>query len=273
MYALVLAGGRPSPQDPLYPLTQGRPKALLPLLGKPMLQWVLDALNASQRITHLLVFGVTERDYPWDIRKEVTFFPGQGSMVRNVLHGLQTLARSGHPDEPVLLVSGDVPAITGAILDWVAENALRLGLPVIYHVVKRQAMEARFPGVKRTYVRLRDMEVCGADVNVAHTRLAFREDDLWERIVAARKSPWRQASLIGWGTLLRLLLRRLTLEEAVRRVRERLGLEATALVSPYPEMAMDVDKPQHVTLLERFLRNRQATGEAASGRPSPQGGA
>lgn len=258
MYALVLAGGHPGPGDPLFPLTQGKPKALLPLLGRPMLQWVLDALNASQHITHLLIFGVSEKDYPWDVRKEARFVPGQGSMVRNVLYGLQTLARSGHGDEPVLLVSGDVPAITGGILDWVAENAMRLRFPVIYHVVERRAMEKRFPGVKRTYVRLRDMEVCGADVNVAHTRLAFREDNLWERIVAARKSPWKQATLIGWGTLLRLLLRRLTLEEAVRRVRERLGLEATALVSPYPEMAMDVDKPQHVSLVEAFLRQRSS---------------
>lgn len=258
MEALVLAGGHPGPDDPLYPFTQGKPKALMPLAGKPMLQWVLDALNASQWVTRLHIFGITERDHPWTLAKEARFYPNQGSMVQNILHGLRVLVKEGHKDEPVLLVSGDVPAITGAILDWVVENAQRIGLPVIYHVVERKAMEERFPGVKRTYVRLKDVEVCGADVNVAHTRLAYREDDLWERIVAARKSPWKQASLMGWGTLMRLLARRLTLDEAVQRVRQRLNLEATAVVSPYPEMAMDVDKPQHVAILEAFLR--QARG-------------
>ena len=254
MHALVLAGGRATPEDPLYDLIPNQPKALLPLAGKPMLQWVLDALNASRWVTRLHVFGITGQEYPWEIRKEARFLPDQGSMVRNILYGLKLLVQEGHRDEPVLLVSGDVPAVTGEILDWVVENARRLGRQAIYHVVTREAMERRFPGVKRTYVKLRDLEVCGADVNVAHTRLAGREDDLWERIHAARKKPWKQAALIGWDTLLRLLLRRLTLEEAVRRVRERLNLDATAVVSPYPEMAMDVDKPEHVRIMEDYLR-------------------
>jgi len=108
-------------------------------------------------------------------------------------------------------------------------------------------------------------------VNIAHPRLAYREDDLWERLVAARKSPWKQASLMGWGTLLRLLLNRLTLEEAVQRVRRRLNLEATAVVSPYPEMAMDVDKPQHVAIMERFLREHrnERTSSQAPARGAP----
>ncbi len=257
MHALVLAGGRATPEDPLYDLIPNQPKALLPLAGKPMLQWVLDALNASRWVTRLHVFGITGQEYPWEIRKEARFLPDQGSMVRNILYGLKLLVQEGHRDEPVLLVSGDVPAVTGEILDWVVENARRLGRQAIYHVVTREAMERRFPGVKRTYVKLRDLEVCGADVNVAHTRLAGREDDLWERIHAARKNPMKQAALIGWGTLLRLLLRRLSLEEAVQRVRDRLNLDAEAVVSPYPEMAMDVDKPQHVSILESFLKERQ----------------
>ncbi len=271
MDALVLAGGHATQDDPLFSLIPHRPKALLPLAGKPMLQWVLDALNASQKVTRLHIFGVSEKDYDWHIEKDARFYPDQGSMVQNILHGLRTLVREGRKDEPVLLVSGDVPAVTGDILDWAATNAERIGLPVVYHVVERRAMEQRFPGVKRTYVRLRDVEVCGADVNIAHTRLAYREDDLWERLVAARKSPWKQASLMGWGTLLRLLLHRLTLEEAVQRVRRRLNLEATAVVSPYPEMAMDVDKPQHVAIMERFLREHrnERTSSQAPARGAP----
>ena len=32
--AVVVAGGTPGPDDPLYPLTQGRPKSLLPLAAR-----------------------------------------------------------------------------------------------------------------------------------------------------------------------------------------------------------------------------------------------
>ncbi len=47
MDAIVIAGGVPTPVEPLYPYTQGKPKALLDLCGKPMIQWVLDALEGK----------------------------------------------------------------------------------------------------------------------------------------------------------------------------------------------------------------------------------
>ncbi len=265
MEALILAGGHPRPQDPLYAYTQGRPKALLPLAGKPMLQWVFDALNAAQSITGLRIFGVDADAFPWQIAQPAHFYPDQGSMVKNILRGLAEIGRQATPDTPVLLVSGDVPTLTGSIVDWVAANAERFPqMDVIYHVVERRVMEARFPGAKRTYVRLKDVEVCGGDVNLVRVRVGQRNDDLWERIVAARKSPLKQAALMGWGTLLGVLLRRFTLEEAIRRVSRRLRLAGTAVLSPYAEIAMDVDKPAHLEVVQAALTQPHPPEEEAA---------
>ncbi|NPA27202.1 MAG: NTP transferase domain-containing protein [Chloroflexi bacterium] len=258
MKAIVMAGGTPSPDDPLYPYTQGRPKALLDIAGKPMLQWVLDALNASQAVDGLLVYGVNPQMYPWRVTKPVTWRSDRGSMVKNILAGLEELSHDEPEDAWVLLVSGDVPTITGEILDWAAENVRHFPtVDVVYHVVERRVMEQRFPGVRRTYLRLRDVEVCGGDVNLARVRVGKRDDDLWDRLYAARKSPLRQAALVGWGTLLKILLRRLTLAEAVAEVSQRLRLPGIAVLSPYAELAMDVDKPEHVEIVRRELSQRQ----------------
>ena len=51
MNAIVTAGGIPQPGEPLYEVTQGGPKALLDIAGKPMVQWVLDALSGSQNLS------------------------------------------------------------------------------------------------------------------------------------------------------------------------------------------------------------------------------
>ena len=40
MDAILLAGGVPAPDSPLYPYTKGKNKATLEIGGKPMLQWV-----------------------------------------------------------------------------------------------------------------------------------------------------------------------------------------------------------------------------------------
>ena len=50
MDAIVIAGGVPKPEDPLYEYTQGQPKALLDIAGKSMVQWVLDALAEADSI-------------------------------------------------------------------------------------------------------------------------------------------------------------------------------------------------------------------------------
>jgi NDP-sugar pyrophosphorylase family protein len=42
MDAVITAGGVPQPDELLYPYTL-KPKALLEIDGKPMVQWVLDA--------------------------------------------------------------------------------------------------------------------------------------------------------------------------------------------------------------------------------------
>jgi hypothetical protein len=116
-------------------------------------------------------------------------------------------------------------------------------------------MEARFPNARRSYVHLRGLEVCGGDMNIVRVDLAT-DDRLWERLLAARKSVWRQASLVGWDTLFFLLLRRLELEVAVQRVSRRLHIRGRAHLFPHAEAGMDVDKPHQLELIRRDLASR-----------------
>jgi hypothetical protein len=120
-------------------------------------------------------------------------------------------------------------------------------------------MEARFPDSKRTYTHLKDMDVCGADMNITHVRMATEHLDLWESLIGSRKSPLRQAGIIGLGTLFALFTRRLTLEDAVRRVCERIGVKGRAIIWSQAEPCMDVDKPSQLELLRADLAEQQSS--------------
>ncbi len=85
---------------------------------------------------------------------------------------------------------------------------------VYYNVITAQVMEERYPGSKRSYTHLKDVEVCGGDLNVIRTMTVTGNDELWERIIASRKNVFKQAALLGYDTLLLLLLRQVTLEGA-----------------------------------------------------------
>jgi hypothetical protein len=118
-------------------------------------------------------------------------------------------------------------------------------------------MEKRFPESKRTYTKLKDIELCGADINIAHVRMATEHLDMWESLIGTRKSPLRQAGIIGLGTLFRVLTRRITLDELVAVVSERIGIQGRVIRWEHAEPCMDVDKPHQLELLRADLAKEQ----------------
>ena len=61
MDAIVTAGGIPRPEDPLYTYSHGDSKALIDVAGKPMIQWVLDALGNAKQVDNVIIIGLSPK--------------------------------------------------------------------------------------------------------------------------------------------------------------------------------------------------------------------
>lgn len=251
MDAIILAGGIPNPDDPLYEQSQGKNKSLMDVAGKPMAQWVINALDGAQSVGRLIVMGL-DQSSPLESTKPLSYLPDGGGILQNVLAGLEHIGASGSNATHALIASADIPALTSEMVDWRVEAAMQTPTDVDYVVVDRDTMESRFPQANRSFVRLRDCEVCGGDINVVRVGLN-KHADVWEQIVSARKSALKQASLIGYSTLGLLLAGRLDLNSAVERVTRRLGISGSVHLSPYAEVAMDIDKPHQLQILQADL--------------------
>jgi len=254
MDVVVLAGGIPSPEDPLYNYTQGRSKALVDIAGAPMAQWVLNALGGAISIDHVLVVG-QDQDCGLTCAKPLHFLSDQGHILDNIKAGLRHNNQRNPSASRVLVASCDIPTITPEIVDWRVHKSLEHESDIDYAVVDRKTMETRFPGANRSFVRLKDCELCGGDLNVIQVALIEKEQ-LWARLFAARKNALKQTALLGIDLLLLLLLGRLSLKDAEHRACERIGVKGRACLSPYAEVAMDVDKPHQLELLRQDLTNR-----------------
>jgi GTP:adenosylcobinamide-phosphate guanylyltransferase len=257
MDAIVTAGGIPRPEDPLYTYSHGNSKALIDVAGKPMIQWVLDALGNSKRVNNVIVIGLSPKSGV-TCKKPLHYVSNQGRMLANIVAGVNKALELNKRNKYVLVVSSDIPALKSEMVDWLVDTCMETKDDLYYGVCPRDVMEARFPDSRRTYTHLRDMDVCGADINITHVRMTTEHLDMWESLIGTRKSPLRQAGLIGFGTLFALFTRRLTLEEAVRRVCERIGVKGRAIVWPYAEPCMDVDKPSQLELIRADLERQQS---------------
>lgn len=256
MDAIILAGGIPTSEDPLYNSSNGKSKALIDIAGKPMTQWVLDALDGADSVERVVIVGLSAEDNLHST-KTVDYLPENGGMLANLTAGVERLQSLNPSIRQVLLLSCDIPTITSEMIEWRVQGT-DPDSDLEYSVIERETMEARFPGANRSYVRLQDVDVCGGDMNVIHTRLV-EDTTFWERMVAARKNPLRQAALLGFDVLFLMLTRRITIDGAVKRVSRRLGLKGRAVVSPYAEIGMDVDKPHQLELVTSDLAQQAST--------------
>lgn len=256
--AVITAGGIPKPDEPLYPLTQGKSKALLPIGGKPMTQWVLDALDGAATVGRIVLVGLAPGEGGLTSHKELRYVPNAGSMLGNVEAGVKHILELDPSAKKALIISSDIPCVTPEMVDWMANTCLASDHEVYYGLIAEADMERRFPGSRRTYFAIKEGRFCGTDVIVVSTALVGHYHPAWNDIVGARKNILKQASIVGFDTLLLMLLRQMTIPEAERRSQTKLGIKGRILLSPYAELGMDVDKPRQYDLVKHDLETRLA---------------
>ena len=250
--AIVLAGGVPTPEEPLYPLTEGRPKTLLPLAGKPMLQWVLDALTAAPSIRHIAVVGL-EADAEITSPKIIARLPDHGSLFGNGAAGIAALRETPSPSAQMVICAGDIPLITAEMVEWGIAQCPDPSVDLYHFNVPRAVMEARFPGSRRTYVHFGDGDLAGGDFHIVAPSIIDEHRQLWEDMLNNRKNALKQALRLGPLFFIKLALRRLRVEELERKAARSFGLQVRVVRAAYPELGMDVDKPVQLELCRREL--------------------
>ena len=256
--AIVTAGRSAHEDDPLAAYTQNGPKALIPIAGKPMIAYVVDALAESRYIQHIVVVAL-DPAAGVKFSVPVEYIGDAGGILANTEAGMQ-YALAHYPDvDAVLLSSSDVPTITPSIVDAFIEECLRTGHDLYYSVIERSVMETRFPGSRRSYVHLTNGDFAGGDILLLRPSLTLSNRDLWQSLADARKSAVRQARLIGLWTFLKLVTHRLSLADAERRVQKALSINGRAVPFPYAEVGMDVDKPFQLEIVRADLEARAST--------------
>jgi hypothetical protein len=100
---------------------------------------------------------------------------------------------------------------------------------------------------------------------VVRTAIVNKNSEFWNKLIDARKNPAAQAALIGPGIILKFIFRQLTIDDVIKRVADKLGLRGRAIVCPYAEIGMDVDKPHQLELMRADMTRRaRAAGASAA---------
>jgi len=243
--AVVLAGGGAEPGLEPPPPTKG----FIEIGGRPLVAYVVAALRAARGVQRIAVVGPPEA-----VRAAVPqalAVPGGGTIMDNVVRAVEALGAR----EPVLVVASDIPLLTPAVVEDFLAACAKDSADFYYAIVPQPVMEQRFPGARKTFVRVTDGTFCGGNVMLLNPAVIDRVRAFVERVIAARKKPWLLAQLFGWSIVMKFASGRLSIGEMEARVTEVLGITARAVIVPHPEVAMDVDvgKPENFAMIQRAL--------------------
>jgi GTP:adenosylcobinamide-phosphate guanylyltransferase len=253
--AIVLAGSRGG-ADPVATYAGVTDKALVQVAGRTMLARVVAALREAGARRVLVVHSSAEvRDHALALGTEV--LAGESGPSASAAAAL------AHLGAPALLTTADHPLLQPA---WIAAflAAVPPDADVAALLARRDVIEGAVPETRRTWLRFADGDWSGCNLFQLATPRAAAALALWRQVERDRKRPWRIVRRLGPGLLLRYLLGRLTLAEALARIGSLAGVRAVMVPCPFGLAAVDVDKPEDLDLVRSLM--------PAAGGTSPEAG-
>jgi GTP:adenosylcobinamide-phosphate guanylyltransferase len=245
--AVILAGGDGEVIDP----TQ-RFKGLVPVGGKPLVEWVVDAFRSAECISEIAVVIPTAENLGGWVDRVDKLVVSDREFMGNVLAGVAAFRE----DRPVVIATGDLPLLTGAAVDELVVAGLETGGSFVYPLVRQQVIEAAYPGAERTYFRLKNGRFTGGNAMIVDPKLLPAARDLGQRLFNDRKNPVKLVRTAGLGFVVKFVLGQLVPEDLADKIRDLLGGTGAAVELRDPSIAMDVDKPSDLALVERILAAR-----------------
>ncbi len=241
--AIVLAG---SPNNgPLKEASPAAYEALIDIGGRAMCEYVIEALLAVRRVQKIAVVGPAAA-FPFPLEGRKVFgVPSTGDLMDNIAAGLARTAET----ERVLIATSDIPLLTAGAVDDFLDLCGDASLDLYYPVIEKRVVEGRFPSTRRTYVRLKDGIFTGGNLFLLNPAVFPQCREKGKEFIALRKNPLGLCRLLGIVFVVKFLLHTLSLAEAERKVSQLLGIRGAVVVSRYPEIGVDVDKPEDLKLV------------------------
>lgn len=241
--ALVLAGSRGG-VEPVAEYAQVSHKALIILEGQTLLARVVGALRDAGAGDIAVISSHPE------VRAEIARL-GVEALDEAAGPSLSVQKAALHLGTPLLVTTADHALLQPAwVRRFISETPGDADVAVL--MARRDTVEAAAPGTKRTWLKLADGHWSGCNLFWLANDRALAIIDLWRRVEAERKRPWRMAWILGPRMLLRFVTRRLTLRAGAERLGALAGIRASIVVTPYGLASVDVDKPADLDLVRRL---------------------
>jgi CTP:molybdopterin cytidylyltransferase MocA len=257
--AIVLAAQRSGRLDPMAAEAGVTHKCLVPILGRPLLQYVLEALAPVPGLVRIRICIEPEAV---EAARAVPGASGELGIPADFVPSAATITESAYAsaeglDEALVITTADNVNLTPGAVQALIER-IRAGADAVLALARKDAVLAAHPEGQRRFYELSDGAYSNCNLYaVAGPRVlglaeAFREGGQFAR------NPGRLRRIVGSFNLLLFRFRLVSLEGAMKRLSRRAGFRTEAVVLEDGAHAVDVDNPRTYAIAEAILRRKRA---------------
>jgi CTP:molybdopterin cytidylyltransferase MocA len=256
--AIILAAQREGRLDAMAAQAGVTHKCLVPILGRPLLQYVLDALAPVAGLSRIRI--CIEPDAVGGARA-VPGASGELGIPVDFVPSAETITESayasaGGVDGAIVITTADNVNLTPGAVEALL-GRIRAGADAALALARKERVLAAHPEGQRRFYELADGAFSNCNVyavagaGVLRMAEAFREGGQFAR------NPRRLRRIVGLFNMLLFRFRLVSLEQAMKRLSRRVGLRIEAVELEDGAHAVDVDNPRTYRIAEAILRRKQ----------------
>lgn len=262
--SIILAGERPGGSVISHAFGVAA-SVMVSVAGKPSLLRVMEAIKNSRQAQGGLICGPTadvlEQSEDLQQLLQDPHFEWIAPATGPASSAMLAFEKLDH--YPALLTSGDHALLTSEIVDNFCTRAQAHAADskhdFIVGFVPHALVQAAWPKSKRTVLKFSDGYFCGSNLFAVLSPKGIKALSFWRQAEADRKHPWRIARRFGPLTLLRYLLRRLSLNDMLQALSSASGCSIGYVQIDHARAAVDVDSIEDQQLAEKILSGMDTT--------------
>lgn len=257
--AIILAAQRGGRLDPLAEAAGVTHKCLVPILGQPLLRYVLEALAPVAGLERIRICIEPEAV---DAVRAVPGASGELGIPVDYVPSADTITESAYAsaeglEGPILITTADNVNLTPGAVEAMLE-ALAGGADVAVALATKSAVLAAHPEAQRRFYDLADDSYSNCNLYVLGGRKALKAAETFREGGQFAKNPRRLITAFGLFNVLLMRYRIVSLRTAMKRVSRRLGLAIAPVVLADGRHAVDVDNERTYRIAELILREKAA---------------
>jgi NDP-sugar pyrophosphorylase family protein len=245
-------------------------KALLPFLGKRLIDWQLAALRDSPYIEGLYILGLSEEEAKLDFPVHYIPIETTAEFADKLVAGVNYLAELGKNPDLVVISTCDAPGIqTKDINAFFEQLNPDEGFEFVLSLVPEDIIEAVFPGSGRVVLRFRDHQLIPGELYALSPRAIRIGQEVITGISQRRRQINRQVKKINpapvirllaqkphmWVVIIKYLLGIAAVADAEHAFTKSFGCKTKAAIVNDAGFGMDMDLPEDYERLQTYVQN------------------